>query len=72
MGTYSDHGEKDDNRPKNSLGRRDAGDLIGEVQGFDGHIQRRKGTAVPFRSLRLCVHRGKSWYLQEKSAVNRR
>ena len=38
--TYSDHGKDNTDRAKNSLGRCDARDLLREIHGLDGRIQR--------------------------------
>jgi len=58
--TYPDHGEKSTNGAKRSPGRRDVRDLLREIQGLDGHIQRGDDTVLTSPSSRVVSHGSKS------------
>ena len=50
-GMYLDHGKDDADGTTDSLGRRGAEDILGDVQGIDGHVQRGDDVVPAFRSL---------------------
>ena len=53
---YLDHRQEDNDGAKHSLCRWDTRNLLREIQGFDGHIQRGEKIVPPLRSLGPCVH----------------
>jgi hypothetical protein len=55
-GTHSDHCEDNADGAKNGLGRCNTREFLGEIQSFDGGIQRRDCTLPSFRSLGLGLH----------------
>lgn len=55
-GTYSNHGQKDTDRAKDSLDRGDARNLLCKTQPFDACVQRGKGAIATARLLGLGSH----------------
>ena len=49
--TYLDHREDNADRTANGLRWRATQDILGDVQGIDGHVQRGKDVVLPYRSL---------------------
>jgi len=59
-GTHSDHHKEDTDGAKNCLGWGDTRDLLREIRGLDGHVQRGENTAPLLRSLRPDIHEPKA------------
>ena len=55
-GTHSDHREEDADGSEDRLRWSDTGDLLRQIRGVDGHVQRGDNTAPPLRSLGVGIH----------------
>ena len=65
--TYLDHCQENTGGAKNGLGWGCTRGLLGEIQGFDSHIQQSEGILLTFLSFgTLRIHGRRWWYLREK------
>ena len=58
--TSSDHREENADGAENRLGWGDARDLLREIHGLDGHVQRGEGAFTPLLSLGPGIHDSKA------------
>jgi len=69
--THSERCDEGADGAKNSLGWRDTRDLLCEVHGLDGHIQRGESPVPPVRSLGLGFHGSESPWRRENGVARR-
>jgi hypothetical protein len=66
--TYSDHCQEGTDGTKRGLSWCDVDDVLREIYGVDGHIQRGESAIPPLRSLRTCMH-GRNWRELQENGV---